>query len=117
MGASAPPPPPVDNKPDIRPLERIVIYIDDLDRCRPDHVVQMLEATHLLLALDLFVVVVAVDSRWLTRALQIHYKELLSAGEQDSVGLRLPMRWARWIGTNSRATSSTSPVPRRSPKK
>jgi hypothetical protein len=63
----------------IKPFDRIVLYVDDLDRCRPDQVVNMLEAVHLLLALDLFVVVVAVDSRWLTRALETHYGDLLVA--------------------------------------
>jgi len=72
----------------IRPFDRIVLYVDDLDRCRPAHVVHMLEAVHLLLALDLFVVVVAVDSRWLTRALEVHYRELLGGGEPDTDGLR-----------------------------
>jgi hypothetical protein len=73
----------------IRPFERIVIYVDDLDRCRPDQVVHMLEAVHLLLALDLFVVVVAVDARWLTRALEVHYRDLLaSESERDLDGLR-----------------------------
>lgn len=53
---------------------RIVLYIDDLDRCPPAKVVQVLEAVHLLLAFELFVVVVAVDSRWLSSALteQLH---------------------------------------------
>jgi hypothetical protein len=67
----------------IKPFDRIIIYVDDLDRCRPDHVVHMLEAVHLLLALDLFVVVVAVDSRWLMRALQVHYRDLLTAFDSD----------------------------------
>jgi len=49
----------------VPPLERIILYIDDLDRCPPSTVVKMLEAIHLLLALPLFVVVVAVDIRWL----------------------------------------------------
>jgi len=52
------------------PIDRIVLYIDDLDRCRAETVVSVLEAVHLLLALDLFVVVVGVDPRWLTRALE-----------------------------------------------
>lgn len=79
-------PPPAD----IKPFDRIIIYVDDLDRCRPEHVVHMLEAVHLLLALDLFVVVVAVDSRWLTRALHVHYRELLTAldGDGDEDDLR-----------------------------
>lgn len=48
---------------------RIVLYVDDLDRCPPAKVVQVLEAVHLLLAFPLFVVFVAVDSRWLSSAL------------------------------------------------
>lgn len=51
------------------PLERIVLYIDDLDRCSPRKVVDVLAAVHLLLAMPLFVVVVAVDPRWLRRCL------------------------------------------------
>jgi hypothetical protein len=51
------------------PPNRIILYIDDLDRCPSDKVVEVLEAVHLLLAFELFVVVVAVDSRWLTFAL------------------------------------------------
>lgn len=71
----------------IRPIDRIVLYIDDLDRCSPRHVVQALEAVHLLLALDLFVVVVAVDARWLLRSLEVHYRALL-AEEDDGDGFR-----------------------------
>lgn len=67
----------------IKPIDRIVLYVDDLDRCRPAQVVAMLEAVHLLLALDLFVVVVAVDSRWLTRALEVHYSELLGTRKDN----------------------------------
>ena len=62
------------------PLERIVLYIDDLDRCPPRRVVEVLEAVHLMLALELFVVVVAVDARWLIRSLEYHYRELFSTG-------------------------------------
>ncbi|KAB1976841.1 P-loop NTPase fold protein [Streptomyces triticiradicis] len=58
-------------------IDRIVLYVDDLDRCPPRRVVEMLEAIHLLLALELFVVVVAVDPRWLLRAIESHYREVL----------------------------------------
>lgn len=51
-------------------VERIVLYIDDLDRCPPEVVVKVLQAVHLLLAFPLFVVVVAVDSRWLLASLK-----------------------------------------------
>jgi len=63
------------------PFERIILYIDDLDRCTPQRVVDVLEAVHLLLAFPLFVVVVAVDPRWLRTCLESHYPELLSMQE------------------------------------
>jgi hypothetical protein len=62
-------------------LERIVLYIDDLDRCPADRVVEVLEAVHLLMASKLFVVVVAVDPRWLLSSLQRHYAQQYSNGD------------------------------------
>jgi hypothetical protein len=62
-----------------RPVDRIVLYIDDLDRCSPQQVVDVLQAVHLLLAFDLFVVVVGVDPRWLLRSLSTHYDRLIEA--------------------------------------
>jgi hypothetical protein len=58
---------------DGRRVDRIILYIDDLDRCPEEKVVEVLEAVHLLLAFRLFVVVVAVDSRWLEHALAKAY--------------------------------------------
>ncbi|MGH2732012.1 MAG: P-loop NTPase fold protein, partial [Actinomycetota bacterium] len=63
------------------PLQRIVLYIDDLDRCPPKRVVDVLAAVHLLLAMRVFVVVVAVDVRWLELSLKHHFTELL--GHRD----------------------------------
>jgi hypothetical protein len=57
------------------PLQRIVLYIDDLDRCTPDRVVDVLQAVNLLLTMDLFMVVVAVDPRWLLRSLESHHRD------------------------------------------
>jgi KAP family P-loop domain len=62
-----------------RPIDRIVLYIDDLDRCTPRQVVEVLQAIHLLLALDLFVVVVGVDPRWLLHSLRDQYRSTLMA--------------------------------------
>ncbi len=50
-------------------VSRIVLYIDDLDRCPADRVVEVLKLVHLLLAFPLFVCVAAVDPRWVTRSL------------------------------------------------
>ncbi len=61
---------------DHKTINRIILYIDDLDRCPPERVVQVLQAIHLLLAFPLFVVVVGVDARWVTRSLQESYEWL-----------------------------------------
>ncbi|HKP76869.1 MAG TPA: P-loop NTPase fold protein, partial [Longimicrobiaceae bacterium] len=62
-------------------INRIVLYIDDLDRCPPAKVVEVLQAVHLLLAFPLFVVVVGVDARWVVRSVETRYRELLRAGQ------------------------------------
>jgi hypothetical protein len=40
-------------------INRIVLYIDDLDRCPPERVVQVLQAIHLLLAFPLLLSLLA----------------------------------------------------------
>ncbi|TCP56438.1 KAP-like P-loop domain-containing protein [Tamaricihabitans halophyticus] len=69
-------------------LERIVLYVDDLDRCAPSVVVKTLEAIHLLLALPVFTIVVGVDAAWLRNALHRHYESMLDRrrGAADSDG-------------------------------
>jgi len=57
-------------------IDRIILYIDDLDRCPPERVVEVLQAVHLLLAFPLFVVVVGVDARWVSRSLALRFKDL-----------------------------------------
>lgn len=54
-------------------IDRIILYIDDLDRCPEKHVVEVLQAIHLLLFFDLFIVVVGVDSRWILNSLEKYY--------------------------------------------
>lgn len=57
----------------LRGVDRVILYIDDLDRCRPEDVVRVLQLVHMLLAFELFVVVVAVDARWVEQALKQSY--------------------------------------------
>jgi hypothetical protein len=77
-------------------INRIVLYIDDLDRCPPAKVVEVLQAVHLLLAFPLFVVVLGVDARWVARSLETRYRELLRAdGSIPSSGLHQMLGVAR----------------------
>jgi WD40 repeat protein len=70
--------------------QRIVVYIDDLDRCRPDTVVKVLEAVHILLGMDVFTAVAAVDPRWLLAAVDKHLGDALSG--QDAPGAAMGRR-------------------------
>lgn len=64
---------------------RVVVYVDDLDRCDPQRVVDLLAAVHLMVAYPHVIVIVAVDARWLLTSLRLHYRELLALDE--SAGL------------------------------
>jgi hypothetical protein len=70
----------------LQPVDRIVLYIDDLDRCSSAKVVAVLEAVHLLLTFELFIVVVGVDVRWIARSLADKYPMHMTAGLYESGG-------------------------------
>ncbi|UCG87942.1 MAG: hypothetical protein JSW71_05195, partial [Gemmatimonadota bacterium] len=63
---------------------RIVLIVDDLDRCPPKTVVDVLEAAQLLVKSPLFVVVLAMDVRYITRALEKAYVDVLVRGGEPS---------------------------------
>lgn len=69
-----------------RQIDRIILYIDDVDRCPPNMVVDILQAVHLLLAYELFVVVVSVDPRWLLRSLESRFSTLQSDTDSETWG-------------------------------
>ena len=70
-------------------IHRIVLYIDDLDRCPPEKVAEVLQAIHLILAFPLFVVVVGVDIRWVSKSLIKKYGSMFgrlkSAKKEDDL--------------------------------
>lgn len=65
-------------------VDRIVLYIDDLDRCPTHKVIEVLQAIHLLLAHELFVVVVGVDPRWLLHSLHQNFTPFQSEEEHSA---------------------------------
>jgi Cdc6-like AAA superfamily ATPase len=50
---------------------RVLVIIDDLDRCEPDKAVAVLQAIKLLLNFDSFIVCIGIDARVITGLLQI----------------------------------------------
>lgn len=66
---------PIENEVMIK--ERILIIIDDLDRCEPNKAVEVLQAINLLLNFDIFIICLGIDARIVTKAIERHYKDLL----------------------------------------
>jgi hypothetical protein len=78
-------------------INRIVLYIDGLDRCPESRVVEVLQAVHLLLSFPLFVAVVAVDARWVSQSLAKKYPGLLTPDGKD---------WAAGYGSGNAETAN-----------
>ncbi len=60
---------------------KVVVFIDDLDRCDPEKAVEVLEAIKLLLDFDRFIVFLALDARVITQAVEEHYGKVLTEAE------------------------------------
>jgi formylglycine-generating enzyme required for sulfatase activity len=58
------------------PNERMVIFIDDLDRCLPEVALEVLEALKLYLNIDKLLFVVGIDRTVVNQLVQKHYEEL-----------------------------------------
>jgi len=72
-------------------LERIILYIDDLDRCSDEKVLEVIQAVHLLMAFPLFNVVVGVDKRCVRNALllktKLEYRKIAELDEIKRIGV------------------------------
>ena len=73
-------------------LDRIILYIDDLDRCPDEKVLDVLQAVHLLMAFPIFIVVVGVDSRSVTNAL--YYRNVIKYSQ--GLGLKDPKQLQKY---------------------
>ena len=58
---------------------RIVVLIDDLDRCLPRHIIENLEAIKLFLDVPQTAFVIAADSYIVSNAIKSEYKEIIAA--------------------------------------
>ncbi len=58
--------------------ERLLVVVDDLDRCKPGYITETLDAIRLVMNLNKVVVIVAIDDRIAFQAVANHYKGLAS---------------------------------------
>ena len=56
---------------------RVLIVVDDLDRCEPEKAIEVLQAINLMLDRDNFIVALGIDARVVTAAVEKHYKDSL----------------------------------------
>lgn len=65
---------------------RLVVFIDDLDRCLPEQAISVLEALKVFLDVPGCIFVLGVDREIIERGIRVRYKEFALAGE---IGTRL----------------------------
>lgn len=63
-----------------KPVQRLVIFIDDLDRCMPEDTIGVLEAIKVFFDLDGCVIVLGIDHKIISRGIPYHYKALSEHG-------------------------------------
>jgi hypothetical protein len=67
--------------------KRIVFAIDDLDRCEPNEIIDVLEAIKLFLDVPHVIVVLAVDKEVIDRGIEVRYSKFdFAAGRQAALG-------------------------------
>ncbi|WML48489.1 DUF3578 domain-containing protein [Neobacillus sp. PS3-34] len=72
---------------DLPPINKIILIIEDLDRCSEEKVVDVLQSIQLLLSTDLFVVIFAVDSQWINKCIISQYNKMITNSNTEQGNL------------------------------
>ncbi len=64
--------------------KRVVIFIDDLDRCIPEKAIEILESIKLFLDVENSIVVLGIDKRVISKSMEVKYKDFL-IGENKEI--------------------------------
>jgi len=60
--------------------KKLVVFVDDLDRCNVNHIAKVLDATRLVMTIPNVIVMIGIDHRIAFSAIRNHYKQV---GEKD----------------------------------
>jgi Cdc6-like AAA superfamily ATPase len=63
--------------------ERLVIFIDDLDRCRPDHVIDVLETVNYLVSSGPCIIVFGIAEQEVKHYVGLHFAEVAASMKED----------------------------------
>jgi predicted KAP-like P-loop ATPase len=64
---------------------RLVFLIDDLDRCRPDEILDVLESVKLFLDVPNVIVIIAMDKDVVDRGIQVKYSEFAFSKDREAL--------------------------------
>lgn len=72
-------------------IKKLVVIIDDLDRCTPERIIENLEAIKLFLNVDKTAFIIGADPRIVRHAIEFRYKTdgIENAVDQDSQNKRI----------------------------
>jgi hypothetical protein len=70
--------------------QKLVIFIDDLDRCEPPKAADIIESINLFLDSEGCVFVIGMDSNAVAASIEIKYKELMEKTKSESIGMVSP---------------------------
>jgi formylglycine-generating enzyme required for sulfatase activity len=73
-------------------VERLVVFVDDLDRCLPEKAIEVLEAIKLFLEVKGAVFVLGMDREVVERGVQARYREWFGLRGPEGERLELPIR-------------------------
>jgi tetratricopeptide (TPR) repeat protein len=68
--------------------KRLVVFVDDLDRCLPEKAIEVLEAIKLFLDVEGCVFVLGIDQEVITRGLEARYKDIAADGQNPTFSTR-----------------------------
>jgi len=70
----------------VREIKKLIVFVDDLDRCNVDHIVKVLDAIRLVMTIPNVIVMIGIDHRIAFKAIAKHYKELADGGDTRGAG-------------------------------
>jgi len=76
--------------------KRLVVFVDDLDRCLPEKTVEVLEAIKLFLDAADCIFVLGLDDEVIARGIQVKYRDFLAVAEGEG-RTRIPIDGAKYL--------------------
>jgi uncharacterized protein YjbI with pentapeptide repeats/GTPase SAR1 family protein len=78
------------------PAFRIVVFVDDLDRCSPKKTLEVLESIKVFLGMEGFVYVIGLSHDIVTKLIDIEYKETVDGKQYIKKMIQIPITLPKW---------------------